>query len=312
MVFNRGRKGLLMPTPTEALVDYLEARDLSISRRYLREALQTLTQAIMESEVSRILDAAHYERNPARRAYRNGYRQSTWSTPVGEIELHIPKLRKGSYYPHFLDNITTQHLLRLAQTAYIEGTNFAQVSTELQSLTATPLHNHDLADIAQRLDDAVHNAHNSPLRIDYPYLLLDVVDVDQHNHSQWRQFALVFGVDAAGSLRLLGHELVAEIDEMVWQQLLRRLRQRGLPDPQAVISDDFWGARSAVETELVDAVWEHQHNFRLRQEDAAVVDAVSNLYIRAESDQDNLPHMRWIAPVPEYDFLPDYPLFVVA
>jgi hypothetical protein len=83
-------------------------------------------------------------------------------------------------------------------------------------------------------------------------------------------------------------------------------------NPQAVISEDYPGVRSAVETELVDAVWEHQRYFRQRVENSDVVNAVSNLYVPIRSDRDNLPRMQWISPLPEYDFMGEYPLFVVA
>ena len=287
-----------MPTPTEALIHYLQQRDVLLDRRYLREALHTLTQAIMESEVSQMLDAALYERNSARRAYRNGYRSSTWSTPVGDIQLDIPKLRKGSYYPTFLNTQIAERLLKLAQIAYVEGVQYTDVAAALQPMTDSPLRGHDIADIAQRLDDLVYNAQHGPLQTDYPYLLLDLIDVDRDDRRQWRQIALVFGIESNGDLHLLTHEIMASYDDRVWLRLLRRLRERNLDDPQAVISDDLWGARHAVETAFVSAVWEHQRDFRQRTVDALLVNAVSNLFVRVGSDHNNLPRMQWIAPPP--------------
>jgi putative transposase len=282
-------KGLGM-TPTEALRNYLEARGLTFDERYLREALRTLAQALMETEVSRMLDAGLYERNDSRRAYRNGYRASLWRTRVGDITLHVPKLRKGSYYPLFLNPTSETILQQLAQDAYINGVEWADVKAALNALGLHILQPPDVADITERLADVVHNAHHARIRTEYPTLFMDVLDVEADGY--WRQLMIVLGVQPSGTVDLLAHELVSVADDRAWARLLRRLRERGLNDVELAISSDTAGTRTAVSDVLVSAVWQHHRNFLLRgMADDALVNAVSGLAVRVESEQRSLPRM---------------------
>lgn len=289
-------------TPTKALIAYLEARGMTLGARFLREALGVLAQALMESEVSRMLEAAPYERSDSRRAYRNGYRESLWRTSAGQVALNIPKLRKGSYYPHFLNPQAEALLLRLAQDAYVMGVDLAEVEAALSRLHL-PLRAYDIADIAERLADVVHNARHAPLAAQYPALFLDVLDVEVRGY--WRQMLLAFGIRASGEVDLLAHELVSLADDRAWIHLLRRLFQRGLADVELVISHDYSGVRTAVEDVLVDAVWQHHRNFLLRGSgESALVNAVSDLAVRVEIDQRHLPRMQWPLPDSTLEGLP--------
>ncbi|MBZ0303911.1 MAG: transposase [Anaerolineae bacterium] len=299
-------------TPTEALFDYLDSRGLSLDRRYLREALHTLAQALMECEVSRVLDAAPYERNGARRAYRNGYRDSLWHTSVGDLSLSIPKLRKGSYYPLFLTPQAEAILLRLAQETYASGVHRADVRAALAALDLPELEPYELADIVERLADVVYNHQHAPLRTDYPALFLDVLDVE-HN-GLWRQWLIALGIQPSGQIDLLAHELVSAADHETWVKLLRRLRQRGVEAVEVVVSREFTGLRPAVTDQLVDAVWQPHRNFLLRGSgEDALVSAVSDLAVRVETDPRHLPRMLWPGYAPDSDFaLANFPVFVLA
>ena len=277
-------------TPTEALRNYLEARGLTFDRHYLREALRTLAQALMETEVRRMLDAGLYERRDSRRAYRNGYRVSLWRTRVGDITLHIPKLRKGTYYPLFLNPSAEAVLQQLAADAYLAPVEWGDVNTTLLTLGLHGLQPPDVADITERLADVVYNAHHAPIHTDYPALFMDALDVEADG--LWRQLMIVLGVQASGAVDLLAHELVSVADDRAWARLLRRLRERGLNDVELAISGDTAGTRTAVSDVLVSAVWQHHRNFLLRgMADDAVVNAVSSLAVRAESEQRSLPRM---------------------
>ena len=294
-------------TPTEALLQYLDRRGLALDRRYLRDGLRTIAQALMESEVGQMLDAARYERNEARRAYRNGYRQSAWATPVGDITLRIPKLRKGSYYPHFLDSEAAAALVRLLETAFVEGVrDLGPALAELDTLLLAP---YDVADIAERLDDAVYNARHSALNDRYPVLFLDVLPVEIEGEVRRlpRQILIALGIQPDGTFDLLAHDIVTGLDDRMWARLLRQLKQRGLHNVDEVVSAGYEGLRAAVETEMVDAVWHHHRHFLSRERHNPLVDAVSDLVIRAESDDRNNPRMQ--LPVYEADF---YPVYIVA
>ncbi len=277
-------------TPAGALLDYLESRGLKLDPRYFAEALHTLAQTLMESDVSRLLEAAPYERSGVRRAYRNGYRESVWYTAAGEITLRIPKLRKGSYYPLFLNPQTERALLQLARDAYVMGVELADVQAALSGLDLPALRPYDVADIAERLADVVYNAHNAPVPDRYAALFLDVLDVE--HAGSWRQLLIGLGVQPSGAVDLLAHELVSSADDRAWARLLRRLRQRGLNLVDVVVSGDE--ARTAMHDELVDAVWQHHRNFLLRGSgEDALVKAVSDLAVRVETDQRHLPRMQW-------------------
>lgn len=297
-------------TPTEALLDYLEQRGLTLDPRYVREALHTLAQALMESEVGQILDAARYERNESRRAYRNGYRDSTWGTPAGELALRVPKLRKGSYYPHFLNHEAAQTLFQLVQEAYVG--DVLDINPALASLDLVALSPYDLADITERLDDVIYNAQHRPVPPDYDVLFLDVVNTafERSGRTLWRQILVALGVRSDGRIDFLAHDIVTGADHRAWMALLRKLRQRGLDSVREVVSDHYEGVRTAVETELVDAVWQHHRNYLARESHTPLVDAVSDLVIRAESDDRNLPRMQ--LPVYATDFAELYPVYIVA
>lgn len=297
-------------TLTEALLDYLDRRNLALDRTYMRAALRTLAQALMESEVGYLLEAARYERNQSRRAYRNGYRQSTWITPAGNIALQIPKLRKGTYYPHFLDDEAVHTLVRLVHETFVGGV--ADLGPALSSLDLQPLRAYDLADIVERLADAVYNARHRRVASDYTILFLDVLNVatEHRGRQRWRQVLVALGIQADGQVDFLAHEIVLEVDSLAWMILLRRLRQRGLKDVDVVLSDHYEGVRAAVEAEMVDAVWRHHRHFLGREGRSPLVDAVSDLVIRAASDDRNLPRMHLA--VAEADCFENYSFHVVA
>lgn len=301
-----------MMTPTEALVDYLEARGLALDTRYLREALHILAQALMECDVRQALDAALYERNGSRRAYRNGYRQSLWRTDVGDIPLNIPRLRKGSYFPHFLNADAEAILLRLVQDTYVMGVQRTDVETALADLAGPRLQPYDMADIVERLADVVYSAQDTPILNVYPALFFDVLDVEYQG--MWRQLLVVLGLQRSGETELLAHDLVSATDDRAWARLLRRLRQRGLSAVDVVVSDDYAGMRTAVQAELVEAVWRHHRNFLLRGSGGdALVNAVSQLAVKAETDSRRLPRMQWPMAELDFGFIPEnLPFLVVA
>src|SRR5690606_26511394 len=140
------------------------------------------------------------------------------------------------------------------------------------------------------LADVVYNARNAPIHAQYPALFLDVIDVEAGGY--WRQLMIALGVQPSGAVDLLAHELVSVADDRAWARLLRRLRERGLNDVELAISSDTAGTRAAVSDVLVSAVWQHHRNFLLRgMADSAVVNAVSNLAVRVESEQRSLPRM---------------------
>ena len=115
---------------------FLKRNGLSLNQTLLKDCLQALMQTLMDIEVSQILDASRYERNNSRRAYRNGYRSTIWNTVIGNIELRVPKLRRGTYYPDQLlnDFQVSDLLLELITVCILQGTDEKYVSEILSAL----------------------------------------------------------------------------------------------------------------------------------------------------------------------------------
>lgn len=124
-------------------------------KSYLREALRLLVQSFIELEVSNHIEANHYERIESRRTQRNGYRQRSWKTELGEIELFIPKLRKGTYYPAFLDSLrqSEPELVEFVQDAYERDADVHDVERLAGQLNLQPLRRYQLVEIGERLHD---------------------------------------------------------------------------------------------------------------------------------------------------------------
>jgi len=130
---------------------------MSLINDYLRESLRLVAQTIIEWEVSAAIAASHYERNADRRTQRNGYRQRVWQTSLGEIVLHIPKLRKGAYYPAFLESLRHAEpaLIAFVQDAYQRGLTLRDMQSALDHLGLTEMHPSHLADMQDQLHDLI-------------------------------------------------------------------------------------------------------------------------------------------------------------
>jgi len=166
-----------MTDPTIALKQYLRNIGLENNVDFLNEAVRTLSQMIMEIEVEQETGAAKNERSPDRKTHRNGYRERLWETRVGEIDLRIPKLRQGSYFPSLLEprRRAEKALLAVVQQAYIEGISTRKVDDLLQALGLTGIDKSKVSRICKELDGVVREFRNRPLEGEYPYMWLDAL-----------------------------------------------------------------------------------------------------------------------------------------
>lgn len=267
------------------LLSYLRRLHLQIDRDYLRASLTTFAESLMEIEVSGLIDASHYERNRQRRAYRNGYRTHTWQTDIGKIQLRIPKLRRGSYYPGFLEILYQREpfLLDWLQSLYIAGVTLADVETVVVQLGIDNLRRSDIANIVENLHDVIEAYRQRKLRHRYRYLLLDVVDFGLRDSA-----AIAIGVRETGEYDVLAIEpTTRHYQETFWKTFLTRLRERGLIDIEQVLSDDYANLRGVVDEVFVRADWRYTRAYDLRdllthapQADATqLVEAISRLTI---------------------------------
>lgn len=203
---------LVDKTADEALYHYMQKHNIMLPQNYWQTMLQTLAQGIMEIEVAQILDASLYERNQSRRAYRNGYRNSVWQTQYGDIDIRIPKLRSGTYYPVSLD-ANEQVLSKFVIKAFLQQTRYEDVENLLAKLSIDAL-NYQVAEFHEALHDAVISY--SRLKISGDKTQFDLMPFTVRGHK--RYLAIAISDD-----KILAYETTTHADEAFWREFVRRL-----------------------------------------------------------------------------------------
>lgn len=249
-----------MTDPTIALKEYLINIGMDEDADFLKEGLQLLSQMLMELEVEKETGAEKHERTKDRRNYRNGYRPRTWETRVGEIELNIPKLRKGSYFPSLLEprKPAEKALLAVIQQAYLKGVSTRKVDALVKELGLSGIDKSKVSRICKELDGMVEQFRNRPLQESYPYVWADAlyVKVIQNHRVVTLPLVIAVGVDEGGERHLLGFDLGGSEDEAFWLSFFRSLVSRGVKDVQLVISDANKGVRKALSKAFPGAAWQ--------------------------------------------------------
>lgn len=243
-----------------SLVEVLHNLGVQQDPNFMREAMKAVVQAIMEIEASMKTGAERYERTPDRETHRNGYRVREWDTPVGTIELAIPKLRKGSYFPSFLEprRRVDQALYAVIQEAYVNGVSTRKVDHLVKSMGIEGISKSEVSRICQMLDEAVAAFRNRPLDGVYPYVWLDAVYVKVRMQGRVLSMAVVVavGVRDDGEREILGFDVGPAEDAPFWLGFLRSLVARGLQGVQLVISDAHEGLRKAIPVVFTQAAWQ--------------------------------------------------------
>jgi transposase-like protein len=243
---------MMVGNPNGALFSFLQAAGLQLDAAYVREALQITMQAFMEIEVSGHVAAEPYERSHTRRTYRNGYRQHTWKTCLGAVPLRIPKLRKGAYYPGFLEHPTIEDvLLDWVHDCFLMDIAPESVHRLRDRLGLPHVHDNLLADMAAQLHDVVVEYRERPLTHDLHALLIAdaLLDGDQ-------LIALAVGLTHDGAFQLLALKPVVDLNEAgCWRALVRHLSERGLRNVEVLISKAYPGLRESVQRSFAPARW---------------------------------------------------------
>jgi putative transposase len=207
---------------------------------FLRESLRWVVQQLMEAEVSDLLGAERGERNPERLTHRNGYRQRSWQTRAGEIELAIPKIRRGSYFPSFLEprKRSEQALVAVVQEAYVAGVSTRKVDQVVESL-GIRISKSEVSRICEGLDGQVEAFRSRPLEGRYPYLWLDakVEKVRDGGRVVPKALVLAYAVHESGYREVIGLDVGECETEAFWRSFLRSLVKRGLRGVPLVVSD---------------------------------------------------------------------------
>jgi putative transposase len=216
----------------------------------LREAVAWLCAELMEAEVAAQIGAAHGERNPDRVTNRNGYRPRGFDTRVGEIELAIPKLRSGSYFPSFLEPRTRaeQALVAVVQEAYVNGVSTRKVDRLVQQLGLSGMSKSAVSRLCQGLDEQVRAFRERPLEGRHPYLWLDakVERVREPGGVRHKCLVIAYGVHESGRREVIGLDVGEAETEAFWREFLRSLRSRGLAGVRLCVSDAHQGLKSAI------------------------------------------------------------------
>src|SRR5215475_826133 len=241
---------------TEEVVGYLiEGEGVD----FLRESLAWVVQQLMEAEVSELIGAARGERAPEERlTHRNGYRSRAWQTRAGEIELAIPKIRRGSYFPSFLEprKRSEQALVAVVQEAYVAGVSTRKVDQVVESL-GIRISKSEVSRICQGLDEQVEAFRNRPLEGRYPYLWLDakVEKVRDGGRVVPKALVLAYAVHESGYREVIGLDVGECETEAFWRSFLRGLIKRGLTGVQLVVSDAHAGLKAAI-AQTLECPWQ--------------------------------------------------------
>ena len=224
----------------------------------IRESVRAVAQELMEGEVSELIGAQLGERSDDRATHRNGYRPRRWDTRAGEIELQIPKLRQGSYFPSFLQprKRSEQALVSVVQQAYVCGVSTRRVDQLVESL-GLRISKSEVSRIAALLDEQVQAFRERPLEGRYPYLFVDakVEKVRDGGRVQRKCVVIAHAVHETGRREIIGLDVGEAETEAFWREFLRSLVARGLVGVQLAISDAHPGLKTAL-AQVLGAPWQ--------------------------------------------------------
>jgi putative transposase len=275
----------------------------------LRGMVQDFAEALMGGEADALCGAGYGERSPERVNIRNGYRERPWDTRVGTIELAIPKLRQGSYFPDWLlqpRRRAEQAFVSVIADAYLAGVSTRRVEKLVQQLGVERMSKSQVSRLAKSLDAIVEDFRTRPLGCGpYPYLVLDALEVKCREGGRTVNACVVHAVavNAAGFRESLGLDVVTSEDGAAWLAFLRSLVARGLAGVRLVTSDAHPGLVDAIAATLPGASWQRcrthfMRNLLTRVPKSAqsfVATMVRSIFAQPDADSVHEQHARIVA-----------------
>ena len=251
-----------MTLDQSALLEVLDALKVADVGDRVRQAAETIYQALIEAELTAVIGAAPYERTDARLAQRNGHRSRTLTTTAGDLELRIPKLRVGSFFPSLLERRrrVDQALFAVVMEAYLHGVSTRKVDDLVKALGAdSGISKSEVSRICADLDEEISAFRDRSLAAaTFPYVFLDATYCKARVNRRVVSQAVVVatGVRGDGWREVLGFAVGDSEDGAFWTAFLRTLKARGLTGVQLVISDAHQGLETAIAAVLLGASWQ--------------------------------------------------------
>ena len=225
----------------------------------LREMIQHVVQRVMDMDVENLCAAAYGERSAERQNSRNGSRERLWETRAGAVNVKIPKLRSGSYFPPFLEPRRTAEkaLAAVIQEAYIQGVSTRSVDELVKAMGMSGISKSQVSRLCAEIDERVHAFLDRPLEGDWPYLWIDATYVKSREAGRIVSKAVIIAVavNTEGVRQVLGMAVGPSEAEPFWRDFLRSLTRRGLRGVKLVISDAHEGLKAAA-AKVLNATWQ--------------------------------------------------------
>jgi transposase-like protein len=235
---------------TDERMALIELIEKSADADLVRELLAFAAERLMALEVEGLTGAPAGVRSPERVNHRNGYRERAWDTRVGRVELAIPKLRKGSYFPSFLEPRRTAEkaLTAVIQEAYVHGISTRSVDDLVKAMGMSGMSKSQVSRLCEEIDERVNAFLARPIEGEWPYLWIDATYVKAREAGRIVSLAVIIavGVNLDGRREVLGVATGASEAEPFWKGFLRSLADRGLRGVKLVIADDHKGLRAAA------------------------------------------------------------------
>jgi putative transposase len=241
---------------TIALADLVEK---GADSDLLRDMIQYVAQRLMEFDTEGLCAAAYGERSAERANSRNGYRERLWQTRAGSVDLKIPKLRKGSYFPGFLEprRAGEKALAAVIQEAYIQGVSTRSVDELVKAMGMSGISKSQVSRLCADIDERVQAFLNRPIEGDWPYLWIDATYMKVREAGRIVSVAVIIAVavNTDGVREVLGMAVGPSEAEPFWSAFLRSLTRRGLRGVKLVISDAHEGLKAAA-AKVLKATWQ--------------------------------------------------------